>query len=331
MKSWLVFSRQTAMLAVAIGIYALFALGAPHFLDPLTQFEILRVTAFTLLIGLPLTFLVIAGEVDLSIGSNYGLCSVLTALAIVDWNWSPWLAAGLAILVGGGVGLFNGLVVVKLRVPAFILTIGMLSLLRGLALILTMGQSIDIPAEIQGGFFAVSGGKLGPVPVQVLWAAAAFVIGGVLLRQTLFGARLYATGGNPKAALQLGVQPGRIKIWTFAMLGFMCGLAGALTAGWLRIGAPNTGAGGELQIIAAVIIGGTALSGGVGSVGGTLLGALIVSMLQTGLVLMGVQGDWVQVCVGGLIVIAATIEPQLRADAALAGLLRRFGAGGPAR
>ena len=318
-------NRQSAMFLVIVALFVAFAMNSPHFLDSQTQFEILRIAAFTLIIGLPLTYLVIAGEVDLSIGSNYGLCSVITAMAIVDWGWNPWLAALLALALGTVVGLFNGLMTVKLKVPSFILTIGMLSLLRGIALVITMGLSIDISAEYVSSFFHAAGGKIGPVPVQVLWALGAFAISGFVLRYTLFGARLYATGGNAKAALQMGVNPGRIKIWTFTVLGTACGLAGALTTGWLRIGAPNTGAGGELAIIAAVIIGGAALTGGIGTATGTLLGALIVSMLQTGLVLVGVQGNWVQVYVGMLIVLAAALEPYLRPDGQFAQWLAGFG------
>jgi len=317
------FNRQAAMALIALALFIGFAARAPHFVDAQTQFEILRLTAFTLLIGLPLTYLVIAGEVDLSIGSNYGLCSVIAAVAIVDWGWNPWLAALLAMLLGTAIGLFNGYAVVRFKVPSFILTIGMLSLLRGLALVITMGLSIDIPGSIQSSFFAAAGGMLGSVPAQVIWAVAAFAISGAVLRYTLFGARLYATGGNARAALQMGVNPGRIKIWTFAAVGFGCGLTGALTTGWLRIGAPNTGAGAELSIIAAVIIGGAALSGGIGTATGTLIGAVIVSMLQTGLILLGVQGNWVQVYVGLLIVLAAGLEPYLRPDGALAEWLQR--------
>lgn len=320
----LLFSRQTTLLAVVIALFVGFASAAPHFAEAGTQFEILRIAAFTLIVGLPLTALVIVGEVDLSIGSNYGLCSVVCAIAIVNWGWNPWAAAALALVLGTVIGLFNGLAVVRLKVPSFILTIGMLSLLRGAALVSTMGLSIDIPASIESNFFAVAGGSIGPVPVQVLWALGTFLIAGFVLRHSLFGARLYATGGNPRAALQMGVKTGRVKIWTFAILGLACGLAGALTTGWLRIGAPNTGTGNELSIIAAVIIGGAALSGGVGTATGTLLGALIVSMLQTGLILTGVQGNWVQVGVGLLIVLAAALEPYLRPDGPLAERLRNL-------
>jgi ribose transport system permease protein len=318
-------NRQGAMLIVAAALYAGFALNAQHFVDSQTQFEILRVVAFALLIGLPLTYLVIAGEVDLSIGSNSGLCSVITASAIVNWGWNSWLAALLAVAIGAAVGLFNGLVVVKLRVPSFILTIGMLSLLRGLALVSTMGLSIDIPGSIHSRFFDVAGGKVGPVPAQVIWALAAFAIAGFVLRYTAFGAHLYATGGNERAAMQMGVKTDRIKITTFVVLGCACGLNGALTTGWLRLGSPNTGMGSELSIIAAAIIGGTAITGGVGTATGTLIGAIIISMLQTGLVLLGVQGNWVQVYVGLLIVLAAGLEPYLRSDGTIFEWLRSLG------
>jgi ribose/xylose/arabinose/galactoside ABC-type transport system permease subunit len=317
-----VFSREAVMGAVVVALFAGFAANAPHFLDSGTQFEILRLTAFTVIIGLPLTALVIAGEVDLSIGSNYGLCSVVCAMAIVGWGWNPWLAAALAAVLGLAIGVFNGWAVTRWGIPSFIQTIGMLSLLRGLALVLTMGMSIDIPATINSSFFAIAGGNIGPVPAQVIWALIAFALAAVVLRHTVFGARLYATGGNPRAALEMGIRPGRVKLWTFATLGLCCGLAGALTTGWLRLGAPSTGSGGELSIIAAVIIGGAALSGGVGTALGTLLGAFVVSMLQTGLILSGVQGNWVQVGMGALIVLAAAVEPHFRPDGPLADRLR---------
>ncbi|WP_232492732.1 ABC transporter permease [Novosphingobium kaempferiae] len=330
MITHMLFRREVAIALVAVALYIGFALNAPHFLDAQTQFEILRVTGFTLLVALPLTMLVIAGEVDLSIGSNLGLASVVTGMAIVEWGWNPWAAALLAVAIGGGVGLANGWAVVRLGVPSFILTIGMLSLLRGIALVVTMGLSIDIPGDIESTFFALAGGSIGPVPAQVLWALAAFAVTGFVLHHTLFGAWLYATGGNLRAATQMGLRPGMVKIAVFMALGLCCGLVGALTTGWLRLGAPNTGTGGELSTIAAVIIGGAALSGGVGTATGTLIGALIVSMLQIGLVLMGVQGNWVQVCVGVLIVAAAGVEPLLRADGRLAawvqGLSSRQGA-----
>ena len=177
----LAFNRQAAMALVGIVLFIGFAANAPHFLAQDTQLEILRITAFTLIIGLPLTYLVIAGEVDLSIGSNYGLCSVVCALAIVNWGWDPWLAAAAAVALGGAIGLFNGVAVVKFGVPSFILTIGMLSLLRGLALVITMGLSIDIPAEIESSFFGAAGGSVGPVPVQVIWALGIFLLAAITL------------------------------------------------------------------------------------------------------------------------------------------------------
>ncbi len=325
----LAFSREATMLLVVVVLFGAFALGAPHFAEAATQFEILRIAALTLIIGLPLTALIIAGEVDLSIGSNYGLCSVVCAMAIMDWGWNPWCAGLLALALGLAIGLFNGLAVVRLKVPSFILTIGMLSLLRGAALVVTSGLSIDIPASVDSSFFAITGGSIAGIPAQVFWAFAILALSWFVLRHTLFGAHLYSTGGNARAALQMGLKPGQVKIWTFAALGLLCGLAGVLTTGWLRIGAPNTGSGDELSIIAAVIIGGAALSGGSGSALGTLLGALIVSMLQTGLILTGVQGNWVQVGVGLLIVLAASLEPHLRPDSTLAERLRALA--GPSR
>ena len=315
--------RQAAITLVAMAIFLFFALFAPHFFTVATIFDVLRTASFTLLIGIPLTFLIIAGEIDLSTGSNYGFCTVMTAVAMTEWGWYPWLAGGLGLMLGASIGFFNGFVSIKGKVPSFILTLGMLSLLRGLALVIARGTTIDVTDNLDSAFFVATSGEIFGMPAQILWAAFVFAIGGIALRYSVFGAHVYATGGNRQAAMRMGVKPDRVRLIVFTAVGLACGLTAVITVGWMQAGPPNTGAGGELQVIAAVIIGGVALQGGRGTVYGTLIGALIVAMLQTGLVLYGVQGSWVQFFVGFLIVVAAGLELQLQPEGPVAELFRR--------
>jgi ribose transport system permease protein len=262
-----------------------------------------------------LTYLFIAGEIDLSVGSIYGLTEVFMALLIVNLDLNPWLAACGAILLGAFVGVINGSGTTVVGVPSFIVTLGMLSLLRGLALVTTAAIPVVYPDAVQSSFFIAANGRiaqLGGLPVQVVWGAVALAIGAWVLRNTRFGHHVYATGGNARAARASGINARGVKFMCFVLTGAACGVAGALEGGWLRSGFPTTGTGFELQVIAAVIIGGVALTGGEGSVYGTFLGVAVIGMLYNGLTLIGVQGNWNQFFIGLLIVVVGTGEVALK-------------------
>jgi ribose transport system permease protein len=205
--------------------------------------------------------------------------------------------------------------VTVIGVPSFIVTLGMLSLLRGLALVITGATPIVFPDDVQGFFFfAVNGhiGVLGDLPTPVIWGLGVFFAGAMVLRYTRFGYHVYATGGNPRASRATGISTRSVKFVCFVFTGAACGLLGALEGGWLREGNPTAATGFELQVIAALIIGGITLTGGAGSVYGTLVGAAVIGMLNNGLVLLGVPGDWNGFFVGLLIVVVSSAEVGLK-------------------
>jgi ribose transport system permease protein len=306
--------RQYTLTIVSAALFAFFSLFANYFFTLANIYDMLRVISYTLIVGVPMTFLFISGEIDLSVGANEGFTTVVMALLITNSGVDPWIAAAASVLLGAFIGGINGLFTV-IGVPSFIVTLGMLSLLRSLALVLTGATPVVYPDGVQGSFFpAVNGtiAQLDRLPVPILWGLGVAVIGAVALRYTRFGSHVYATGGNARAARATGIGTKRVKFMCFVLTGASCGLLGALEGGWLREGNPTSGTGFELQVIAALIIGGITLTGGAGSVYGTFIGASIVGMLYNGLVLIGVEGNWNGFFVGLLIVVVASAEIGLQ-------------------
>jgi ribose transport system permease protein len=300
--------RQFALTLVALALFVFFTLFARYFLTASNLFDIARATTFTFMVAVGLTYLFVAAELDLSVGANQSFSGALMAIAITNHGVNVWWAAVIAILAGSLIGAINGAVVTIIGVPSFIVTLGMLSLLGGAALVLTGGLPITLPQGLHSTFFGVANGTIGTVPVQILWGLAAFVVGACILKFTPFGYHVYAVGGNAKAARQMGISVKRVKFLCFVLTGFLCGLTGALQVGWLLEADPSSGDTFTLQAIAAVILGGVALYGGAGSVYGTLIGALIIGMLGNALVLIGLQANWPQLFIGLIIIIVAGIE-----------------------
>ena len=231
----------------------------------------------------------------------------------------------LTLVVGAGLGAVNGAIVTVFRVPSFIVTLGMLSVMIGASLVVTGGFPITVPKEVQSSFFTAANGNLGPVPAQVLWMVGVCLLGGFVLRMTPFGSRVYATGGNERAARQAGINTARVKFMCFVITGTLIGLTGALSVGWLRTTSPVGNQLFTIQVIAAVIVGGTSLYGGAGSIYGTLIGALILGSLSTGLILMGVDIDYTFVFFGTIIIVVGTLGVLIRhGQAGLMTVWRRF-------
>lgn len=311
----LLLQRQFTLTIVTVCLFAFFSVFANHFFTVENVYDMLRVISYTLIVAVPMTYLFVAGEIDLSIGSLVGLTTIFMAILVANSGFDPWLAAAFAVGLGALIGALTGFVVTVIGVPSFIVTLGMLSLLRGVALVLTGDTPVGLPSGLQSSFFGAVNGTiaaLGGLPVPILWGLGVGVIGALVLRHTRFGYHIYATGGNAKAARAAGISTRRVKFVCFVLSGACCGLLGALEAGWLREGNPTAGTGFELQVIAALIIGGITLTGGAGSVYGTFLGAWIIGMLNNGLVLIGVAGDWNGFFVGLLIVVVASAEVGLK-------------------
>lgn len=304
--------RQSAMAVVAVVLFIFFSLAAPAFLNAQSLVLVVQQTAFVGMVAVAFTFLMTAGELDLSMGSAYGLASILAAWLITNAALDPWVACALVLGYGVVLGLFNGIVSVVIKVPSFIVTLGMLSFLRGLALFVSNSYPIQVPDDVQSSFFAVTGGDLFGISAQVIWFIAVAVGGFVLLKYTTYGYHLSATGGNPLASQEMGINTRVIKVSAFVLVSVMCAVVGLIQVGWLRNAAPTTGSGFELQVIGAVLIGGTAMSGGEGGVVGSIIGALILGMISVGLVLMGLPPESTTIASGAIIVAAGVTDVLIR-------------------
>jgi ribose/xylose/arabinose/galactoside ABC-type transport system permease subunit len=256
---------------------------------------------------------IVLAEVDISVGSIVGLTSVTTALAIQEWGLIGFMAAP---LTGLAVGFVNGAIIAQFVVHSVIVTIGTLTAARGLSFAITNGTPVvvDFPEAITW----LGEGKVGPFPAPFVVMVTVFAAAYFVFRFTTFGPKLYATGGNEEAARLAGINTKRVKLAAFMISGLLAGIAGLLLAGRISSGQPTLGSGLELQAIAAAVVGGMALTGGRGTIGGVVLGVLILTVLQNGLDLSNVNSFWQQF-VSGVVILLAVVVDRLRARRARGG------------
>ncbi len=282
--------------------------GRPLFLQPDNLTNMLRVTAPVGIIGLGMTLVILTAGIDLSVGSTLGLSAVVSALALAQWHLGMGASVALAVAAGGLVGLMNGTLVAWLRVQPFVITLASMIGVRGLTRSLCGNENIGLRAA--GGEAARFADTLSQKPFMIglflLLAAAA----GALLRGTVFGRYVRALGDNPLASAYAGLPVKRVRIAVYSITGLCAGLAGVLTAARTTTGNPNDGIAAELDVIAVVVIGGTALSGGRGSIGGTVVGALIVAILANILGLRNVDANTQLMLKAGIIVLAVVLQQR---------------------
>lgn len=297
--------RQYVIYIGFIAIFAAFAitLNEDGFLTSNNLLNIVRQTAMITVMAVAMTYVIGAAQIDLSVGAVAGLASVTCAMAINEFG----LAAGVAIGLGTGllVGCVNGALVAFLEIPSFLVTLGMLGIASGTARWITD----EAPQPILNDTFnSVFGrGDLGPVPSLVIWTLLAAAIGHIVLRKTSYGRRVLATGGNAVAARFSGVNTRQITFITLAVMGVVAALAGMLYAGRVGSGRFQWGEGDELSVIAAVILGGTSLFGGRATVIGTVLGSLMIGLINNGLILMGLEFSQQLIVRGGIIILAVAL------------------------
>ncbi len=293
---------------VYIGFAALFLFFAitlrdSGFTNPNNLLNIVRQTAIIATMAVAMTFVIAAGQIDLSVGAVAGLSSVTTALTIERFGPVAGVAAGL--LTGIAVGGANGLLVTRLVIPSFLVTLGMMGVARGLAMLITDTAPVPILDDAYNNIFG--SGELGPVPSLLIWIALVAMVGYVVLRKTAYGRQVLATGGNEPAARFSGVDTRRIGFLVLTVSGAVAALAGMLYAGRLQSGRFQWGEGDELSVIAAVVLGGTSLFGGSGSVLGSVLGALLIGVVNNGLILMGLETSQQVIIRGAIIIVAVAL------------------------
>ncbi|MCU1520872.1 MAG: monosaccharide transporter rane protein family [Arthrobacter sp.] len=288
---------------VVVFLFFAILLRDQGFLSPNNLLNIFRQTATITVMAVGMTYVIACAEIDLSVGSVAGLSSVCTAMVLSQWGLIPGILAGLA--VGLVVGSINGALVSLLGIPSFLVTLGMLGIAVGVAQWITASAPQPILNDTFNMLFG--SGNFGPIPGLVVWSAIFVVIGAVVLNRTKFGRQVLATGGNRNAADFTGINTKRIKFQVLLISGMVASVAGMLYAGRLQSGRFQWGAGDELSAIAAVILGGTSLFGGFGSIVGTLFGALLIGLINNGLILAGLDSSQQQVVRGAIIILAVAL------------------------
>ncbi|TPN70193.1 ABC transporter permease [Mesorhizobium sp. B1-1-1] len=301
-SSQLVLGAILAVLCIAISI------AAPQFYSEANIIAILRQCALVLIVASGMTMLIITAEVDLSVGASLAFVGCI-GMAVLNSTHSLTLGMLAALAFAGGVGLFNGLVVTRLRVNSLIATIGTMMMLQGGVYLFTR-EAVQNHNQL-ASFTDLGAGYVGPVPVPVILAALIFVVAYVTLRFTTLGRYLYAVGANEKAVRLSGIRSERLKLLAFVVTGLCVGVAGMILSSLMNAGQPTAGRGFELTVIAAVIVGGTSLLGGRGSLFGTLLGVLVLKVIDNGIIILGWNQD-LQMVVPGIVIILATYLDIIR-------------------
>lgn len=308
-------AKETGVFLALVCMCIFLAFATESFLTTTNLLNVGRQISLLGIMAVGMTFVLVAGEIDLSVGSIYALSGLATGMLIIaGWPLMPALVLGLVI--GASIGLINGLMSTYGRLPSLIATLGMLSIVRGTALLVTDGQPVTVnerngaaPDVLASFEFMGQGYLFGIVPMQLVFFVIVAAIGWLLLARTAFGFRVFAVGGSAKAARVSGIHVHSVKIWAFVIMGMLAALAGILSMAFLPSGqAGRTGLGLELDVIAAVVVGGASLSGGIGTIPGTVLGVLIIGVLRNGLVLMGVSPFMQEVMIGLVIIIAVAID-----------------------
>lgn len=316
--------RLRALLAL-LAVVAIFSVLAPNFLTVGSALIMLKHIATIAILGVGMTFVILTGGIDLSVGSIVGLAGMVAGalilngltiapLGIVIYPSVP-LVALIAIGVGALVGLANGLLVTRFRVAPFIATLGMLYVARGAAMLLSDGRTFPNltgnPDDGNQGFQILGAGRLLGLPVPVLILIVIAVVAAFVAANTAFGRRVYAIGGNERATWLAGVRVGRVKSWVYVISGACAALVGVLVASDLVAAHPASGETFELGAIAAVVLGGASLAGGRGTIGGTIIGACVIGVLGDGMVMIGVSEFW-QMVIKGAVIIAAVMLDQFQ-------------------
>lgn len=278
------------------------------FLTQKNVFNILRQNASNLFLATGMTMVIILGGIELSVGSVIALSGVVAAGCVVNFGLPEIVGFLAAIGVGALVGMFNGVVICKTDIPPFIVTLASMNIAKGIALVLTGGSPIRCMTDT---FKFPGAGYVGPIPTPVILMLIIFIIAAFMINRTQLGRHIYAVGGNAQAAKFSGINVQKVKFIVYTYTGIMAGIAGCIVASRLYSGQPTAGDGAEMDAIAAVVVGGTSMSGGSGRIGGTLIGVLIIGVLNNGLNLMGVDSNW-QYIVKGLVILLAVYVDFIR-------------------
>lgn len=298
------FGQYGIFLAFAV-ICLVLAMITPRFFTVSNLMTIGNQVSINALLAFGVTFVIITGGIDLSLGSMVAVTGVVAASFAHPDTYPLVVPVLIGLAAGSAIGAFNGLVITKSKVPPFIVTLGTMTIGRGLALILSNGRPIS---NLSDSFNFIGGGNVLGLPFPIIILIAAFIICSIILNKTILGRYMYAVGGNESAARASGIKVANVKMWVYSICGLLSAMGGILLTSRITTGQPNAGAGFELDAIAAAIIGGTSTSGGTGTMTGTLIGALLIGVISNSLDLLNVTSYYQQVVMGAIIIGAVVLD-----------------------
>lgn len=302
--------RDVGVLVAALVIALFFSIATPVFLTPYNLFNLLRQTAELGIISMSMTILIVCGEFDLSVGAIYAVTGVVSGVLARSLGMNIWVAALAGIAAALLLGFLNGLLIATTRINSFIATLSTMMVFRGIAMVLSQGQPISFELSTFMDIFGRSE-LFGLVPVPIFWVVGWGGLMYLLLHRTTFGVKVFATGDSREAADLAGIKTMRVKRVAFLITSLSAGLSALISLSFLKTVTPTQGTGIELEAIAAAVIGGTAMSGGIGSIVGTFIGTFIMAEVRTGLVLLGTDAYLQDAFVGLVIAIAVIINVRL--------------------
>lgn len=302
---------EIGVITALVVMMVVIGVARPRFLNPINLFSLLGNTTFLGMLALGMVFLLAIREIDLSVGWMFNFSAVFAALLMVA-GVNPWAAAFAGVLFGAALGFVNGILVVGLRLPAVIVTLGTYSMWQGLSLVANQGRAI-VPTDTTSSYFSIIPTKLfGILPVAALVFVVLAVAMHFVLHRTRFGYRVQAVGSNPEAAKYAGIPTGLVRLQTLVMMGALCGLSGVMYVGFRGAIDPQEGSDFVLVVIAAVIIGGTPLSGGHGTIIGAVVGMMIIQVIASGLIFFGIDATWSTFVTGAVIVLAVALDQLIK-------------------
>ncbi len=304
--------REAGVYAVLVALYVVMAATEPSFRGWVNLRNVLTQISMVAIVAVGMTYVILTGGIDLSVGSVAALSACVPAILMAEHGWGAGAGLALTLAIGAGLGLVNGLAISFVGLPPFIATLALMVMARGLAFVVSGGGAIY---RMPPGYLWFGSGNLAEgvpliekLPVMIVLMFAFFIVGHIVLQRTRLGRYVYSVGSNEEASRLSGVPTNRVKIFGYTMCGALSGLAGLLYTGYVGAAEPTIGDGLELDAIAAVVIGGTSLSGGQGNLPGTFAGALLIGLVRNGLNLMQVNSNYQRVAIGAIIFVAVMID-----------------------
>lgn len=306
-------SNGIAPLIAIILMVIYLSLATEQFTTSGNLMNVVRSISMYSIMAVGMTMVIIVAGIDLSVGSSLAVTSIVAAKLLASGG-SPIVAIAGALLCGLLIGLLNGVLIAYLNLPAFVVTLGTQSFLRGIALVVTGGWPINLTSEINNSWFSFIGGGylFGTISMQAVVMIIIMIFGAFTLKKTVFGHNLYAVGGNERAAQLAGIPTKKVIMMAYVILGVLCAVVGILYLSYVGAAQPTQGQNYETNVIAAAVIGGCAMSGGEGSMFGTLLGAVTIGILLNGLTLLGMSSDYQKIAIGIVIVASVIISERMK-------------------